>query len=256
MPVLEHVPPPDPMANAADIPPASSDNPAPGTMLDDRYVIGKELGRGGMGRVFAARDVKLGRDVAIKLVSVGTHDPSQLARLAKEARTAGSLANPNIVAIHDVGNFAGEPYLVQELLRGETLRTRLRRGALSPERALDVALQLARGLTAAHEQGVVHRDIKPGNVLLNAADSPKLSDFGLSILVEQGDNSGVIRGTPLYMSPEQTRGRQLDFRSDSARSCMRCSPASGRSIAKTPSPPHLPYSATRRRRSRRGSPSG
>ena len=99
MPVLEHVPPPDPMANAADIPPASSDNPAPGTMLDDRYVIGKELGRGGMGRVFAARDVKLGRDVAIKLVSVGTHDPSQLARLAKDTAVVQTqLAAPDTYA--------------------------------------------------------------------------------------------------------------------------------------------------------------
>ena len=221
--VLEHVPSPDPMANAADIPPASSESPAPGTTLDARYVIAEELGRGGMGRVFAARDVKLGRDVAIKLVSVGTHEPSQLARLAKEARTAGSLAHPNIVAIHDVGNFAGEPYLVQELLRGETLRARLRRGALSPERALDLALQLARGLTAAHEQGVVHRDIKPDNLFVSADGALKILDFGIAILqgpvkgpqtwsTEAG--AGRFAGTPAYMSPEQIQGRVTDARSD------------------------------------------
>src|SRR5438105_2579617 len=157
------------------------------------------------------------------MVRLGTLDPSQHERLAKEARTAGSHAHPNIVAIHDVGNFAGEPYLVQELLRGETLRTRLRRGALSPERALDVALQLARGLTAAHEHGVVHRDIKPDNLFVSGDGALKILDFGIAILQPPAEGpqtwsteAGAARfaGTPAYMSPEQIQGRVTDARSD------------------------------------------
>jgi Tol biopolymer transport system component len=213
----------DSEANAPDPPAAVAEGPPRGATLDGRYVIGLELGRGGMGRVFAARDLKLGRDVAIKVVSAGAHDPAQLARLAKEAHTAGSLAHPNIVAIHDVGAFAGGPYLVQELLRGETLRERLRRGPLSPERALDLAVQLARGLTAAHEQGVVHRDIKPDNLFVSADSALKILDFGIAILqpAVEGPRTwsappgpGTFAGTPSYMSPEQIQGRPTDVRSD------------------------------------------
>src|SRR5581483_5436541 len=142
-----------PMPQGETAPAIGDERIVPGTVLDGRYTIEREIGRGGMAHVFVARDSTLRRDVAIKILRVGEHNPAQLAAVTAEARTAGSLAHPNIVAIYDVGGFEGCPYIVQELLEGETLRELLRKGPLPVEQALHLGAQLARGLAAAHDRG-------------------------------------------------------------------------------------------------------
>jgi Tol biopolymer transport system component len=194
--------------------------PAAGVLLDDRYDVQRELGRGGMGRVLVARDRKLDRDVAIKVVTAGADDPARAVRLVREARAAGALAHPNIVAVHDVGSVATGPYIVQELLRGDTLRERIRRGRVPLDQALDFAAQLARGLSAAHVAGVVHRDVKPENVFVTSEGWVKILDFGIATLRRdpQGPDTftdpGSNPGTPAYMAPEQIQGGTADARTD------------------------------------------
>src|SRR3954470_3089467 len=141
---------------------SESDRDAP-RVFAGRYALLDELGRGGMGRVFRARDERLSRDVAVKVLLHGEHDETQVRRFEREARAAGSLNHPNILVVHDAGDQEGEPYLVTELLDGETVREALSAGPLEPARAMDLALQTARGLVAAHEHGIVHRDLKPEN---------------------------------------------------------------------------------------------
>ncbi len=182
-----------------------------GTTLKERFLLVKELGHGGMGAVYSATDQVLQRSVAIKVLKERSGD--EVARkLRLEAQIAARLLHENVVRIYDFGEADGISFLVMEEVNGTSYSRRWRQ--LAMEERLRVLALVAEALDYAHHQGVVHRDIKPGNVLLTAADSPKLSDFGLSILAEQGDDSKVIRGTPLYMSPEQTRGVALDFRSD------------------------------------------
>jgi serine/threonine-protein kinase len=182
-----------------------------GTMLNQRFLLEKELGRGGMGAVYSATDQILQRSVAIKVLKDrGGEEVGKKLRL--EAQIAARLLHENVVRIYDFGQADATYYLVMEEVNGSSYAKRWRH--LAMEDRLRILAMVAEALDYAHHQGVVHRDIKPGNVLLTAADSPKLSDFGLSILIERGDDSGVIRGTPLYMSPEQTRGTHLDFRSD------------------------------------------
>jgi eukaryotic-like serine/threonine-protein kinase len=182
-----------------------------GTTLNQRFLLEKELGRGGMGAVYRATDETLQRSVAIKVLKERSGAEVEK-RLKLEAQIAARLLHENVVRIYDFGQADGTYYLVMEEVAGTSYSKRWRQ--LAMEDRLRILAQVAEALDYAHHQGVVHRDIKPANVLLTAADSPKLSDFGLSILVERGDDSGAIRGTPLYMSPEQTRGSQLDFRSD------------------------------------------
>ncbi len=134
--------------------------------LPERYRVERELGRGGMGRVFAARDEKLGRDVAIKVLAVGNGDEETLRRFEQEARAAALLEHPNIVAVYDIGQHENGPYIISELLRGETLRDRMAGKPLRVEDALDYATQIAMGLTAAHDKGVIHRDLKPENLFI------------------------------------------------------------------------------------------
>jgi Tol biopolymer transport system component len=175
-----------------------------------------------MGEVWRARDSALDRDVAIKvLTGFQASDPERLRRLELEARTTGQLNHPNILTVHAVGRHDGSPYLVTELLEGETLRERLDAGALPASQAVDIAVQVARGLAAAHERGVVHRDIKPANLFITSDGRVKVLDFGLAKLTEAsagGDRahsrSGAILGTPGYMSPEQIRGTTVDHRTD------------------------------------------
>ncbi len=192
----------------------------PGEKLG-RYRILALLGAGSMGEVYRATDTRLGRDVAIKvLLSEFTADQDRLKRFEREARAASALNHPNIVSLYDIGEHEESPYLVTELLEGETLGHRLGRGALAVENALQIGLQVAKGLAAAHEKGIVHRDLKPENVFLLPDGRIKILDFGLAKLMEAGTQGavtteiGVVLGTVAYMSPEQSRGKSADHRSD------------------------------------------
>jgi serine/threonine protein kinase len=194
------------------------------------YEIVAPLGAGGMGEVYRARDPRLGREVAVKVLpSEVARDPERLRRFEQEARAASALNHPNILTVHDVGAAGGTSYLVTELLEGESLRALLRRGALPPQRAVELALQSARGLAAAHEKGIVHRDLKPENLFLTGDGVVKILDFGLARLapeptsasalaraptVENLTGEGAVLGTIGYMSPEQVRGEPADARSD------------------------------------------
>ena len=184
-----------------------------GTTLNDRFLLEKELGRGGMGAVYSANDQLLDRKVAIKVLKEQSGEEVGK-KLRLEAQIAARLLHENVVRIYDFGQAAGTYFLVMEEVNGTSYSKRWRHLPLA-ERLVVLAL-VADALDYAHHQGVVHRDIKPANVLMTSADSPKLSDFGLSMLAfsDEGEKSGVIRGTPHYMSPEQTRGSRLDFRTD------------------------------------------
>jgi serine/threonine protein kinase len=187
-----------------------------------------------MGEVYRARDTRLGREVALKVISDGAVlDPERLQRFEQEARLAGSLNHPNLVVVYDVGSEGGAPFLVTELLEGESLRHRLSRGRLPLRTALELGVQLAEGLAAAHARGVVHRDVKPENVFVTSGGRAKLLDFGIAKLTAPraiegtrnlldttltpeglGTRPGAVLGTLGYMSPEQVRGDPVDARTD------------------------------------------
>ncbi|HEY6105871.1 MAG TPA: protein kinase, partial [Anaeromyxobacteraceae bacterium] len=183
----------------------------PGQTLG-RYEILREIGRGGFGVVYEARDRELGRLVAVKTVRARRHDPQHAATLKQEAEAAAQLNHPNIVTLHDAGQADGSAFLVMERLHGETLEARLERGPLPPGEALRIAAEVARGLAHAHAAGVLHRDLKPSNVLLTTDGAAKILDFGLSRVF--GSGSGEKGGTPGYMAPEQWRGEADDERTD------------------------------------------
>ncbi|MBZ5590504.1 MAG: serine/threonine protein kinase, partial [Acidobacteriia bacterium] len=199
----------------------------PGTRVGP-YEILAPLGAGGMGEVYRARDTRLGRDVAIKVLpAVFAADPERLRRFELEAHAVAALSHPNVLAIHDVGTHEGSPYLVTELLEGETLRERLEGESVTVREAVAVGIQIAKGLTAAHEKGIVHRDLKPSNVFLTNDDQIKLLDFGLAKLTRpepapgamteasvSSTETGAVMGTVGYMSPEQVRGMPADHRTD------------------------------------------
>ena len=200
-----------------------------GRMLG-HYRILSFLGAGGMGEVYRARDSRIGRDVAIKVIPPAiAGNPERLRRFEQEARAAGALNHPNILAIYDVGIQDGALYVVYELLEGETLRNRLGEGALPRRKAIEYARQIAAGLAAAHDKGITHRDLKPENLFLTRDGRIKILDFGLAKLTlsegpagEQPDlarlsplhEPGRVLGTPGYMAPEQLRGAAVDHRSD------------------------------------------
>ncbi len=179
-----------------------------------RYAVDKELARGGMGRVYRARDLRIERAVAVTVLEPGQHREC----FEQEARAAGALNHPNIVAVFDAGDHAGEPYLVTELLDGETLRAKLDRGALGKNEVLDLALQLADGLAAAHRKGLLHRNLKPENVFITDEGRLKILDFGIAKLPKATDairtSDSVVLGTAGYMAPEQVRGETVDARAD------------------------------------------
>ena len=185
--------------------------------LGGRYVVERELGRGGMGVVLLARDEKLGRNVALKVLSRSA-SAEQLQRFEQEARAAGALNHPNVIAVYDAGLASGQPYIVSELLEGGTLRERLGGRPLGVRQAIDYAVQLARGLAAAHEHDIVHRDLKPENLFITNEGRLKILDFGIAKLPRPETDSrtltGEVMGTVGYMSPEQVRGEPADARSD------------------------------------------
>ncbi|GAC1537086.1 MAG: serine/threonine-protein kinase [Myxococcales bacterium] len=193
---------------------------SPGTRLGP-YEVVELIGAGGMGQVYRARDARLGRDVAIKILPATGLRQQALQRFALEARAVGAINHPNILAVHDAGTYEGGPYLVFELLKGQTLREMLLRQPLPLGKALDLATQLAQGLSAAHDTGVVHRDLKPENLFVTTDGRLKILDFGIARLVVEGTPAepsatlaGAVIGSVGYMSPEQVRGERADRRSD------------------------------------------
>jgi Tol biopolymer transport system component len=200
-----------------------------GSKLGPYEILG-QIGAGGMGEVYRAKDPRLGREVAIKVLPASfSADADRLRRFEQEAKAAGVLNHPNITAVYDIGSNAdGAPYVVQELLEGETLRSVLAGGRLSPRKTIEYSLQIAHGLAAAHGKGIVHRDLKPENLFVTSDGRVKILDFGLAKLTHQEEGSqvtnlptatagtepGVVLGTLGYMSPEQVRGKPADARSD------------------------------------------
>ncbi|MEO6007063.1 MAG: serine/threonine-protein kinase, partial [Vicinamibacteraceae bacterium] len=193
------------------------------------YEVRQPLGAGGMGEVYLAHDTRLQRSVAIKVLPAAfAEHADRLQRFEQEARATATLNHPNVMAVFDVGVDDGVPYVVLELLEGQTLATALRRGALSPRQATDLAGQIAQGLAAAHAKGIVHRDLKPDNIFVTADGRAKILDFGLAKLIESPDlhatvthlattpptGPGHVLGTAGYMAPEQVRGEPADHRAD------------------------------------------
>src|SRR4030095_4901700 len=159
-----------------------------GTKLG-RYEIRSKVGAGGMGEVYQARDVGLGRDVAVKVLpSTFSTDKDRLQRFQQEACAAGALNHPNVLIVHDIGAHDGAPYVVSELLEGDTLRKRIGGTALGQRRAIDYALQIANGRAAAHEKGIIHRDLKPENIFVTNDGRVKILDFGLAKLIQLDGN--------------------------------------------------------------------
>jgi eukaryotic-like serine/threonine-protein kinase len=193
------------------------------------YEVRGPIGSGGMGEVYRARDPRLGRDVAIKvLATTAAAGPDQLRRFEDEARAAATLNHPNILSVLDVGSHDGSPYVVFELLAGETLADRLRSGPVPPRKGVEYAVQVCEGLAAAHARGIVHRDLKPSNLFVSRDGHVKILDFGLAKLTPILDGGeaastiatrtdtqpGLLVGTLAYISPEQLRGEPADPRSD------------------------------------------
>jgi eukaryotic-like serine/threonine-protein kinase len=211
----------DALRLAAHAPPVSP----PGFLTGKRlghFRIEAELGRGGMGVVYAAHDEKLGRSVALKvLAEERASDEGRRARFLREARAAAAISHPNLASIYEVGHADGHAYIVMELVKGETLRKRLARGPIPVAEAVRIAVDASRALGKAHEAGLVHRDIKPDNVMLTEEGYVKVLDFGLAkqlvsgaVSVDTITETGRIVGTPSYMSPEQAHGMEIDARAD------------------------------------------
>jgi serine/threonine protein kinase len=201
------------------------------------YEIVRQIGAGGMGEVYLAEDPRLERKVALKVLPAAfARDAARMRRFVQEAKAASALNHPNILTIYETGEFENKNYIASEYVEGETLSEQLRREPLNLKTALDVAVQITSALQAAHAAGIVHRDIKPDNVMIRPDGVAKLLDFGIAKLTEKktgsidaeaataikaGTSPGMIIGTAAYMSPEQARGKAVDARS-SACCCMKC----------------------------------
>jgi serine/threonine protein kinase len=200
-----------------------------------------------MGEVYRARDTRLAREVALKVLPADfAGDAERVSRFEREARSASALSHANVVSVFDVGRSGENFYIVTEIVAGGTLRDLLDGGPMPLRRALDLAVQIASGLAEAHENGIVHRDLKPENILLTKSGEAKIADFGLAKLTEPGGaglsqlptsdglktSEGIVMGTVTYMSPEQAGGRPVDFRSDT-----RSWPAGPRSAGRPPPKP-------------------
>ena len=195
---------------------------APGSRVGP-YIIEGRLGAGGMGEVFLAQDLRLSRKVALKLLDptlIG--DSTARGRFVREARLASSLDHPNICTVYDIGEAGDRPFIAMQYVEGETLQHTIGRGPLNAEAALSVGLQVAEALAAAHARGIVHRDVKSGNIIVTPQGQAKVLDFGLAVLLERDDDRdhsnvttpGAVIGTAGWMSPEQARGERVDRRSD------------------------------------------
>src|SRR5437667_3434550 len=200
------------------------DEPFAGHVLGHFEVV-RRIGRGAMGEVYLAQDLKLGRQVALKLLPVAfQRDSERVRRFEREARAAAALNHPNIVTVHEVGEWEGQPFIATEFVEGETLAQRLGRGPLSVAEATPAGAQIAAALAAAHQAGIVHRELKPANIMLRADGTVKVLDFGLARLSqpvstpapagETLTQAGAVLGTPAYMAPEQWQGKPADARSD------------------------------------------
>ena len=212
--------PPSPPANISRPPSSSSASLdggrfAPGTIVDARYRVIGLLGRGGMGEVYRAEDLRLGEQVALKFLPEKlVEDGAALARFHREVRTARLITHRNVVRVHDLGEVDGQPFLSMEYVDGEDLASLLRRiGRLPADKALELARQLCAGLGAAHERGILHRDLKPGNVLVDGQGRAKITDFGLAALASDLE-APELAGTPAYMAPEQLGEGRVSYASD------------------------------------------
>src|SRR5918996_2323292 len=189
-----------------------------GTVLSGRYRLEAKLGSGGMSTVYLARDETLDRPVAVKVMHREmSEQEDQLQRFRQEARAVAKLTHPNVVAVIDAGEDGGHPYIVFEYVKGENLKQRIKRlGPLEPQEALAYAIEIARGLVVAHGRNMVHRDVKPQNVLIDAEGRAKVTDFGIARQLEQQGltATGRVLGTTDYVSPEQAMGHGVDARSD------------------------------------------
>src|SRR6266851_3907954 len=202
--------------------PLSSSDPigggrfTPGQMILERYRVVALAGRGGMGEVYRAEDLKLGQIVALKFLPVAlSQDAAALARFHAEVRTARQVSHPNVCRVFDIGEAGGTLFLTMEYVDGEDLASVVRRiGRLSPDKATEIARQICAGLAAAHERGVIHRDLKPANVMLDGAGKIRVMDFGLAGVAASIKGADVRAGTPAYMAPEQLAGSDVSTKSD------------------------------------------
>jgi serine/threonine protein kinase len=199
---------------ASSAPAGSQEALAPGTLLAERYRILGLVGRGGMGEVYRAEDLRLGQHVALKFLPAAVaDDPQRLAQFHHEVRIARQVSHRNVCRVYDIGEDHGRVFLTMELVDGEDLAVLLKRiGRFPEERATEIARQICAGLAAAHECGVLHRDLKPANVMLDADGRVRITDFGLAGLA--GSFTDIRSGTPAYMAPEQLAGTDVSERSD------------------------------------------
>jgi serine/threonine protein kinase len=214
------------LVNASGTVPQQHQPILPAGTIISRYETLEQLGAGGMGVVYKAKDLRLHRMVALKfLTEPQNKQPEALKRFEREARAASALNHPNICTVYDIGEYQNHPFLVLELLEGQTLQSRIQRGPLNIDEILDGGIQIADCLDSAHQKGILHRDIKPANIFITARNQFKVLDFGVAKLYSPEDgqklspdltatDSGCILGTAAYMSPEQARGEELDARTD------------------------------------------
>ncbi len=187
-----------------------------GTVLAGRYRVTGLLGKGGMGEIYRAHDLKLGQPVALKFLPAAAAKNQQLlARFHAEVRIARQVSHPNVCRVYDIGEVDGSTFLSMEYVDGEDLRSLLRRiGRLPGDKAIEIARKLCAGLAAAHDKGVLHRDLKPANVMIDGRGQVLITDFGLAAMAGQLDGAQLSEGTPAYMAPEQLAGKEVSVRSD------------------------------------------
>ncbi|HLJ46958.1 MAG TPA: serine/threonine-protein kinase [Bryobacteraceae bacterium] len=195
---------------------AEEDRFFPGTLIAERYRIISRIGRGGMGEVYRATDIRLAQTVALKfLPEAMAHEPSALARFHAEVRIARQVTHPNVCRVYDIGEYQGQPFLSMEFVDGENLASLLRRiGRLPADKAVEIARRLCAGLAAAHNQGVLHRDLKPANIMIDGRGQVLITDFGLAGIADEIQGAEVRNGTPAYMAPEQLNGTEVSIKSD------------------------------------------